>query len=85
MNDLTMGQWDQVLFYLFALGCPVFLGYLIAKHKLNRSRFLRFLGVLLIGTTCSLVPAGLLSVMFGFPAVLLASILVSCFLDKETQ
>ena len=60
-----------------------FIIYLISKKKLSKSRFFRFLGILFIGIACSLIPMGPLSVIFGFPAVLLNSILIACFLDKD--
>lgn len=60
-----------------------FLVYLTVNKILNKSRFLRFIGILLIGMVTSLVPMGPLSVALGFPAVFMTAILVSCLLDKE--
>lgn len=83
MNNLTLGQWDQIVYLLLGAGSVVGIGYMIARRKLTTSRFFRFLGILLIGTTCSIVPMGLFSVIVGFPAVFLSAVLVSCFLDRE--
>jgi hypothetical protein len=83
MNDINMGQMTTCTLILLALFCPVLLFYLVAKHKLNKSRFFRFLGVLGIGILSCTVPWGPFGVIMGFPSVLVNSILVSLFLDKE--
>ena len=85
MNDLTLATWDQVVYFLLLVGSVIFSTYLIVKRKLTGSRFYRFLGILLIGISCSMVPMGLFGVIVGFPSVFLASVLVSCFLDNEKQ
>jgi len=61
----------------------LFLFYLLAKKKLTKSRFFRFLGILGLGISSSFMPFGLFGVMMGFPSVFICSILVSLLLDKE--
>ncbi len=58
--------------------------YLVWKQKFTATRFGRFLGVLTIGLVCAGIPWGFVSMVLGAPSVVLASILVSCLLDKET-
>lgn len=75
---------DDVMLCTFVY-CFITLLYYLVKHKLTASRFKRFLGILLIATACTLFPWGPLSLMLGFPSALLASLLVSCFLDKDDR
>ena len=83
MNKLDLGDVTVLMTILAMFAALVFVVFTFANKKLRKSRFLRFLGIMLIGMTCSLIPMGPLSVIFGFPAVLLSSILVSLLLDKE--
>lgn len=85
MNEVNLGTLMQASIILLTLESTVLLAYLVAKGKLTGDRFKRFLGVFLIGTACSLLPMGPLSLIFGFPAVLLSSILVTSFLDKPKK
>lgn len=84
MGELTIGNMMEAYLWLGLIACPALLVYLLVKKKLTKSRFLRFLGILSIGMASSLIPLGPLSMMFGFPAVLIAAILTSLFLDKES-
>lgn len=83
MNELNAGSMIQASTIIILLACPAILVYLGVKNKLTKTRFTRFFGILLIGLFCSLVPMGPLGLLFGFPAVFLCSILVSCFLDRD--
>lgn len=73
------GKW-----FLYTTGMAfAYLAYLFAKQHLTKDRFLRFLGIVLIGLGSSLFPWGPLGLMCGFPSAILAAILVSCFLDGD--
>lgn len=85
MSELNLGQFLESCVWIAFMACPLFLGYLFAKKRLTKSRFIRFLAVLTIATLSSMVPFGPLGLFMGFPSVLLASILISCFLDKEDR
>ena len=76
--DLMYLSGGLFIFVIFMLTATLFL-----KKQLNKNRLSRFFGILTIGTLACLIPMGPLSMALGFPAVLLSSILVSLFLDKE--
>ena len=83
MDKLTVGQMIQSYLWLALSACPALLIYLLVKKKLTKTRFLRFLGIWSIGTACTIIPFGPFSMLMGVPAVLIAAILTSLFLDKE--
>lgn len=60
-------------------------GNIFIKKKLKASRPLRFLAIFVLGFVVSLVPLGLCSFTLGFPLILLNSILIFLFLDKENS
>ena len=55
----------------------------LSRKYLTETPLKRFFGVLLIGTSASMVPYGPFGLLFGFPSVLTASILAFLFLDKR--
>lgn len=81
--DFNLGQLEVCLGWILFMTCPILLIYLFAKKKLTKSRFLRFFGILLIGSCGAMIPFGPFGVLMGFPSVLISSIFVSLFLDKE--
>lgn len=83
MDKLNVGQFLIASIWDLLIACPLLLAYLFSKKMLSRSRFLRFLGILLIGSASSMIPLGLFGLFMGFPSVLICSIFVSIFLDKE--
>jgi hypothetical protein len=54
-----------------------------ARKKVNSNPATRFVALLAIGVICSWIPFGPLSVIFGFPAVLLNAIVVTFVLDAK--
>jgi hypothetical protein len=83
MRDINIGDSLTLCVLLLLFGAAVLVVYLFSKKQLSKTRFLRFLGVLAIGMISSLFPFGPFGLVMGFPAVLLSSILVSLFLDRE--
>ena len=83
MDELSVGQMVVCSGWILLMACPLLLIYLLAKKKLTKSRFLRFLGILLIGCGGALIPFGPFGILMGFPSILISSIFVSLFLDKE--
>ena len=83
MNDVSLGNIILIVICLLLFETGILGLVLFVKGKLTKSRFFRFLSILLIGVFSSLIPMGLVSVALGFPAALLSSILVSVLLDDK--
>ena len=82
-NNVELGTLLGLAMMLITFQTMAIVVYLIAREKLTKSRFLRFLAILLIGMVSSLVPFGPLGLVMGFPAVFTAAILTSLILDKD--
>lgn len=54
-----------------------------ARQKVNANAASRFVALLAIGVICSWIPFGPISVIVGFPAVLLNAIVVTFVLDTK--
>lgn len=85
MDSLTTGDFLTAITLFLGMEAVIGFVYMLVKKHLTKSRFFRFLGILAIGTACSIIPWGLASIVFGFPAVFIASVFVSCLLDRETK
>ena len=83
MSEITGGNLLGGALIILLIESLCLLVFMVATDRLSTSRFTRFLGILLIGSFASLIPFGFMSVVFGFPAVLLSSLLVSIFLDRD--
>jgi hypothetical protein len=81
VSDLSIEHLMAASYWIAAASCPALLAYMVAKSKLTKDRFKRFLGIFTIALACSMIPLGPLGLAFGGPSALLASILVTAFLD----
>lgn len=85
MNEINLGDMMAVAGAILGLEAVAFIMYVLSKRYLTSDRFKRFLGVFAICVSCSFFPIGPLGAIFGFPSVLLASILVTLFLDRKSK
>jgi hypothetical protein len=85
MSDLSIGDLLIAGFIITLMLLVTFLVFHFSKKTLTKDRFFRFLGILLINMSASLIPFGLFGMLMGFPSVLVSSILVSLFLDKDKK
>lgn len=82
MNDIS-----AVTYFLICSGVATAIVTLIGvtlflKQQLSGSRFTRFLCIFGILFAASWIPLYVIGAFFGFPSVLIGSLLVSIFLDK---
>jgi hypothetical protein len=81
--DYSVGQLYVTSSVIMGTQAIALLAYMVLKQKLSKDRFYRFLAILTVNVTCSLLPLGLFSVMFGLPAAFLSAVLITALIDKE--
>lgn len=84
-DGFSIGQLIQVGSIVTVGGILAFSFFLLAKNKLSSSRFLRFLGILGLTVISSCIPFGPFGLIFGMPSAVIASILISLFLDSDKE
>lgn len=83
MSNVDGGTILMIALGLLMAQSFIVLAFLVVNKLLFKQQFIRFLGILTIGSVSSLFPLGPLGLFFGFPSILISSILVSLFLDRE--
>ena len=83
MSDFNIGDMINAAGLLIILQCLALTVFLVVRKRLTASRFKRFLAILVISLSCAVFPFGFLGLICGSPAMVLASLLISIFLDKD--
>lgn len=83
MSNVDGGTILMITLGLLMVESFILLVFLAVNKYLYKRTLTRFFGILIIGSACSLLPFGPIGLMFGFPAILASSILVTLFLDSQ--
>jgi hypothetical protein len=84
MNVGDLRPLDMVMFAIILMviqALAIITTLYLKKKTIKMSR--RLFEILLINLICAALPFGLFGIMMGLPSVILSSLLITLFLDKE--